>query len=50
LSATWFGDLAADDAFTDREDEVAELASDIRTGKRTRRDGRAAEGQSSRAR
>lgn len=27
-----FGDLALDDAFTDREDEVAELASDMRNG------------------
>lgn len=27
-----FGDLALDEAFTDREDEVAELASDMRNG------------------
>jgi AAA+ ATPase superfamily predicted ATPase len=27
-----FGDLALDEAFTDREDEVRELASDMRNG------------------
>src|SRR5207344_692856 len=27
-----FGDLALDEAFTDREDEVAELTSDMRNG------------------
>lgn len=30
-----FGDLALDDAFTDREDEVAELASDMCNGQNT---------------